>query len=137
MEIENIFNPEKNSSFQHGNARRWILTREDQASSSDGLQPFMIGTSVFKITSQPGGSGFFECINDQSSANLLFDTAKNWLASEGMQAMDGPINFGENFVNWGLLVEGFMQQGYGMPYNFPYYRQLFENYGFKTYFEQY
>ena len=51
--------------------------------------------------------------------------------------MDGPINFGENFVNWGLLVEGFMPQGYGMPYNFPYYRDLFENYGFKTYFEQY
>jgi hypothetical protein len=54
-----------------------------------------------------------------------------------MQAMDGPINFGENFVNWGLLVDGFKPQGYGMPYNFPYYRELFENYGFKNYFEQY
>jgi hypothetical protein len=76
-------------------------------------------------------------VNDQASADLLFDTAKEWLDSQGMKAMDGPVNFGENFVNWGLLVEGFMQQGYGMPYNFPYYRQLFENYGFRTYFEQY
>ena len=54
-----------------------------------------------------------------------------------MEAMDGPVNFGENYVNWGLLVEGFMPQGYGMPYNPPYYLQLFENFGFKVYFEQY
>jgi hypothetical protein len=54
-----------------------------------------------------------------------------------MEAMDGPINFGENDVNWGLLVEGFMQQGFGMPYSKKYYRNFFEEYGFKKYFEQY
>jgi hypothetical protein len=54
-----------------------------------------------------------------------------------MEAMDGPVNFGENFVNWGLLVEGFMPQTYGMPYNFQYYKELFENYGFRLYFNQY
>ena len=63
--------------------------------------------------------------------------AKNWLASNGMEAMDGPVNFGENDNNWGLLVDGFMQQGYGMPYNKKYYREFFEDYGFKNYFEQY
>jgi hypothetical protein len=54
-----------------------------------------------------------------------------------MQAMDGPINFGENLINWGLLAEGYMQQGFGMPYNKPYYVGLFENYGFQIYFKQY
>jgi hypothetical protein len=54
-----------------------------------------------------------------------------------MEAMDGPINFGENDNNWGLLVEGFMQQGYGMPYHKRYYRDFFGEYGFKVYFEQY
>ena len=51
--------------------------------------------------------------------------------------MDGPVNFGENDNNWGLLVEGFMQPGFGMPYNKKYYRSFFEEYGFKNYFEQY
>ena len=51
--------------------------------------------------------------------------------------MDGPINFGENYLNWGLLAKGYMPQGYGMPYNPPYYVELFKNYGFKVYFEQY
>ena len=36
-----------------------------------------------------------------------------------MEAMDGPVNFGENMINWGLLVKGFMPQGFGMPYNKP------------------
>jgi hypothetical protein len=54
-----------------------------------------------------------------------------------MEAMDGPINFGENDNNWGLLVEGFMQQGIGMPYHKKYYRDFFESYGFRNYFEQY
>jgi hypothetical protein len=136
MEIENIFNPGKNSGFGHGDARRWILTTED-GKPAGRIAAFYDKNKCYHNPQPTGGIGFFECINDQSSANLLFDTAKNWLASQGMMAMDGPVNFGENFVNWGLLVEGFMQQGYGMPYNFPYYRQLFENYGFRTYFEQY
>jgi hypothetical protein len=136
MEIENTFNPEKNSCFKHGDARRWILTTQ-QGELAGRIAAFYDKNKCFQNLQPTGGIGFFECVDDQSSANLLFDTAKDWLTSQGMKAMDGPINFGENFVNWGLLVEGFMQQGYGMPYNFPYYRQLFEQYGFKTYFEQY
>jgi hypothetical protein len=50
--------------------------------------------------------------------------------------MQAPINFGENYNYWGLLVEGFMHQAYAMPYNFPYYQKLFENYGFRNYFGQ-
>jgi len=136
MEIENIFRPEKNTCFKHGDARRWILTN-DQSELTGRIAAFYDRNKAFHSLLPTGGIGFFECINDQQSASLLFDTAKGWLISQGMQAMDGPINFGENFVNWGLLVEGFVPQGYGMQYNFPYYRELFENYGFKTYFKQY
>jgi hypothetical protein len=45
--------------------------------------------------------------------------------------MDGPINFGERDKFWGLLTEGFIEPLFGMNYNFPYYKDLFENYGFK------
>ena len=80
--------------------------------------------------------GFFECINDKKAAFLLFDTCKAWLEERGMEAMDGPINFGENDNFWGLLVEGYMPQSYGMNYNFPYYKSFFEDYGFQSYYEQ-
>jgi len=136
MEIENTFNPAKNSSFQHGGARRWVM-KDEKGNLIGRIAAFYDRNKALQNSLPVGGIGFFECINDQKVSDKLFDAAKDWLNAEGMKAMDGPVNFGENFVNWGLLVDGFMQQGYGMPYNFPYYKELFENYGFKTYFEQY
>ena len=136
IEIENIFNPLKNNCFKHGNASRWVL-RDDFGHLIGRIAAFYDKNKAFHNPQPTGGIGFFECIDDQQSANLLFQTAREWLEANGMQAMDGPINFGENFVHWGLLVEGFTQQGYGMPYNLPYYKELFENYGFRNYFEQY
>ena len=60
-----------------------------------------------------------------------------WLASRGMEAMDGPINFGPRDTWWGLLVEGYeFQPLYANPYNPPYYKELFEHYGFRNYFNQ-
>lgn len=136
MEIENIFNPQTNSCFSHGDAARWLL-KDDSDNLIGRIAAFYDKTKAFNNPQPTGGIGFFECVNNQDAANLLFDTAKKWLKKHGMEAMDGPINFGENFIYWGLLVEGFTNQGYGMPYNFSYYKDLFENYGFKNYFEQY
>jgi hypothetical protein len=50
--------------------------------------------------------------------------------------MDGPVNFGETDKYWGLLVDGFTHPAYEIAYNFPYYQELFGNYGFKTYYNQ-
>jgi hypothetical protein len=54
-----------------------------------------------------------------------------------MEAMDGPINFGPRDRWWGLLVEGYDREpNYQCTYNFPYYKDLFEAYGFQVYFYQ-
>src|SRR5690606_14075804 len=86
---------------------------------------------------QVGGMGFFECINDREAAAILFDACRNWLEEKGMKVMEGPVNFGDRDRWWGLLVDGFMPPNYCMPYNPPYYRELFEAYGFRNYFDQY
>jgi hypothetical protein len=135
VEINGIFNPESNKKFQHGDAIRWILT-DDKGEIIGRIAAFFDKHLMGHFKFPTGGCGFFECINDQSAANMLFDAAKNWLLEKGMKAMQGPINFGENYNHWGLLIEGFRPQTYAMPYNFPYYRDLFENYGFQNYFEQ-
>ncbi len=136
VEIENIFDPGNNSCFQFGEATRWIL-KDDKGKLIGRVAAFYDKRKMNNSYVTSGGAGFFECINDQEAANKLFDTAKEWLANKGMKAMDAPINFGENLFHWGLLVEGFQQQGIGMPYNHAYYKNLFENYGFQNYFEQY
>ncbi len=134
--VEDTFTPEKNKTFKNGKAIRWVLT--DENNKLLGRIAAFINFNTARTYDQPtGGCGFFECIDDQKAANILFNAAVEWNKANGMEAMDGPVNFGENYLNWGLLVDGFMPQGYGMPYNPPYYLKLFENFGFKVYFEQY
>lgn len=76
-----------------------------------------------------GFFGFFECINDQSVANALFDRAKAFLKERGATSMRGPANPSVN-DDWGFLIEGFeLPPVIMMPYNPPYYPQLAEQYG--------
>ncbi len=133
--VENTFDPEKNIRFQTGDAVRWLLRSNGECIGR--IAAFYDEKYASGYDQPTGGCGFFECINDQKAANLLFDTAKNWLQDKGMEAMDGPINFDENFFFWGLLTEGFTPQSFGMQYNPEYYLGLFENYGFKTYYKQF
>lgn len=133
-EIEAIFDPAKNPYFKHGEVERWILT--DDNNILTGRIAAFIDFNMAKSYDQPtGGIGFFECINDKSASTLLFDTAREWLRSRGMEAMDGPINFGETDKYWGLLVGGFTHPSFEVPYNPPYYQELFEAYGFNTYYK--
>jgi len=134
--VEENFNPEKNSFYKHGKAIRWVLV--DTKGRPIGRIAAFIDLDKAHVFEQPTGNiGFFECINNKEAASVLFDAARNWLKNEGIEAMDGPANMGENYMNHGLLADGFMPQGFGMPYNPPYYIDLFEAYGFKVYYEQY
>lgn len=135
-EMESIFDPAKNISFRTGEAIRWIL-RDDQENLIGRVAAFYQEGRKDLEDRPIGGMGFFECIDNKDAAFLLFDAAREWLQEKGMAAMDGPINFGENDSNWGLLVDGFTHPGFGMPYHKPYYRKFFEDYGFQNYFEQY
>ncbi len=76
-----------------------------------------IDYEIARNNEQPtGGVGFFECINSPEAATQLFDTAKEWLQQRGMEALDGPINFGDRDRWWGLLVEATTHQLlHGLP----------------------
>ena len=134
-EINRIFSKKGNKLFEAGDACRWILYKEDNLIGR--IAAFHSELSSFKEEFPLGGIGFFECVNNQEAGFLLFDTAKKWLQQEGMEAMDGPINFGERNAWWGCMVKGFFQPAYMMPYNPPYYQKFFEDYGFKLYFKQF
>ena len=135
-EVEAVFDPKKNSSFRHGEAIRWVL-RDDAGRPIGRIAAFVDFDRAKRKDPAEGGIGFFECPDDQVAADFMLDAAREWLAARGVQAIDASVNFGANFMNWGVLVEGFMPQGYGMPYNKPYYARLFETYGFREFFRQF
>ena len=77
QDIENIFDPKKNKYFKHGEAIRWIL--QDESGQTIGRVAAFINHETANKEDQPtGGMGFFECIEDEPAAFMLFETCKNW-----------------------------------------------------------
>ncbi|MFB9844791.1 hypothetical protein [Mucilaginibacter ginsenosidivorans] len=78
-----------------------------------------------------GFFGFFDCINDQETANLLINTAIDWLKEKKVVKIIGPVNPSTN-ETCGLLIKGFDSPPMVMmTYNPPYYVDLLEKAGFK------
>lgn len=135
-DINEVFDKSKNKAFRFGEIIRWVL-KDDAGKLIGRIAAFVNKKYKNKGDEVPiGGIGFFECINDQAAADLLLDNAKHWLISKGMEAMDGPVNFGERDRWWGMITEGYFEPLYCMNYNPPYYVTLFEQYGFKVFYNQ-
>ena len=133
-DINSVFDPKTNKAFRKGDVKRWILKNNNE---TIGRIAAFYSSKNDKEKLRVGGCGFFECIDDEEAAKMLFDTAKNWLEKNGYNSMDGPINFGERDKWWGCLVEGFdIDPNYLQNYGKVYYQKLFENYGFQLLFRQ-
>ncbi|MFA6469639.1 MAG: hypothetical protein WCW35_12130 [Bacteroidota bacterium] len=129
MDREKLIDKKKNPFYQHSRMELYLAER-------DGMMVGRIGAIVNdnhnkEHNDKVGFFGFFECINDQEVANALFDTAKKYLLSQGMNAMRGPANPSVN-DEYGLLVDGFDSPPVVlMTYNPQYYETLILNYGLK------
>lgn len=135
-DIQQVFDSHKNAFFKHGECMRWLL--QDDRGETVGRVAAFIDRNILDVYEQPtGGMGFFECINDKQAAFQLFDACKIWLEERGIEAMDGPVNFGPRLQWWGLHVQGDKRPVYGMFYHHFYYRRFFESYGFQVFFKQF
>ena len=136
-DISNVFDANKNTSFHQGSCIRWLLMEKGEVIGRIAAFTFLRPQNG-NDTEIAGGIGFFECIDRQEAADLMFDAAKDWLENKGCTYMDGPINFGKRDSWWGLLTKGYeLEPNYHGNYHMPYYKSLFENYGFKIYYEHY
>lgn len=122
-EVKTRLNPKKNPYFRHAKAALFIASR---GSTVVGR----ITAQVCQLTQEHQGEGtghfgFFESDNSPETAKALFDTAADWLRSEGMTRMVGPFNLSIN-EEAGLLVEGFHRPPFiFMSHNPDYYDSLF------------
>jgi len=73
----------------------------------------------------------FESIDDQATADALFEAAADWLRTRGRNEIMGPIDYSTNYV-CGLLIDGFkFPPTLLTSHNPPYYRALLERSGFE------
>jgi hypothetical protein len=115
----------KNKAYDGSNLKCWVVLEEGERPVGR-IAAFIDRARNEELELPVGGLGFFESIENDAVAERLFTAAEDWLRGEGMQAVDGPINFGERDKFWGLLTRGWYRPVYQETYNPPYYQRLFE-----------
>ncbi len=124
-DIASRFDPAKNPALEKGAACRWILREGENVLGR-------IAAFHYGAEDREAGMGFFECIDNEQAAAMLFDTAAEWLRRQGHHRCEAPVNFGQRESYWGLLVDGFERPSFQDNYQLPYYKKLFEAYGFEV-----
>ncbi|MDR2828760.1 MAG: hypothetical protein LBV51_05000 [Acholeplasmatales bacterium] len=74
---------------------------------------------------------YLDTNNDIETFSALFDYLKSWALKRGCKNLVGPLGFNDTDRE-GMLIEGFDTRGtFVSLYNYPYYLDLMEKYGFK------
>ncbi|HEY7750950.1 MAG TPA: hypothetical protein VH917_01570, partial [Ignavibacteriaceae bacterium] len=104
MEQRNLLDRNKNPFFKNAEAEYFLAERDGKIVGR--IAAVKNDLHLKYHNDESGQFGFFECINDQQVADLLFNTAKDWLRSKGLKYMNGPANPSSNDV-YGMLIDGF------------------------------
>ena len=129
MDREKLIDKKKNPFYSHSQMELFLAERNGEVVGRIGA--IVNDNHNKEHNDKVGFFGFFECVNDQDVANALFDEAKKYLRSKGMNAMRGPANPSVN-DEYGLLVDGFDSPPVVlMTYNPKYYETLITTYGLK------
>jgi len=125
-----LLNRSKNPFFQHAEAAYFLAEHDGRVAGRIAA----IANQLHNEThhDKVGFFGFFECEDNQATADALFEQAGEWLRTRGFDIMRGPASFSVN-DECGILVDGFeTPPALMMPHNPPYYVRLVEGAGFAT-----
>jgi hypothetical protein len=125
-----LLHPHKNPYHQHSRTQLFLALNDQQevvgriaASVDDNFIAFWLAAVGF--------FGWFECVNDPTVAQALFQAAEQFLQAEGMTSVRGPASFTSNDDCFGFLADGFeTPPRIAMTYNPPYYLALAEHAGY-------
>lgn len=124
-----MMDPKRGFFFEHGEAQYYLALRNGRPVGRISAHINRLHDERYQDST--GFFGFFECEDDQETANALFDAAADWLRKRGRTRLRGPLSF-SIYDEVGLLIEGFDTLPALMQvHNPPYYERLHEAWGFK------
>ena len=127
-ERKKLLSVTKNPIYQHSKIEMFLAERDGEVVGR--IAAITNGNHNKKYNDKVGFFGFFECENNQDTANKLFDVAHTWLKEKGMNAVRGPVNPSMN-DEAALLVDGFDEPPVLLTtYNPRYYMTLIEGAGY-------
>lgn len=129
VDVKMMLNREKHPFYEHADAEFLIARRDGEVV---GRLAMLVNHSFNGYHDKKQAQFYlFECIDDQETANALFNCGFEWAHERGLDEVVGPKGLSA-FDGYGIQVEGFQhrQMMTMMNYNFPYYQRLVENIGF-------
>jgi hypothetical protein len=129
LDIRIMLNKEKHPFYEHSEAEFFVAKEDGKLVARIGL----LENKPYNIYHSKKQASFylFECVDDHSVANKLFEFSFDWVKKRKLNKLVGPKGFSP-FDGYGLLVEGFehRQMMTMMNYNLPNYPKFLENIGF-------
>lgn len=130
VDIKTMMNPGKHPYYEHSEAEFFIAEKDGEVLGRIAA----LENKPFNQYHDAKDAEFylFDCVNNQDVANSLFETVFDWAKARGLNKLVGPKGFGP-LDGYGIQIEGYKhrQMMNMMNYNYPYYRDLVENLGFK------
>jgi len=122
-------NPLTNPAFEEATAQFWIAILNGKVVGRIGA---IINHGYNQERNEMMGRfSRFECIDDPDVAHALLKTAEDFLRSQGMVGVYGPLGF-NNLDHQGMLVEGFEYlPSIASEFHKPYYQNLVESAGYE------
>ncbi|MBN2044186.1 MAG: hypothetical protein JW757_04125 [Anaerolineales bacterium] len=122
-------NPAEHPFYQHSTCEFYVA--EDQRGKVLGRIALQHNTRHNEqLGLNAGIISFFEVVDDQAAANLLFEKAEAWARAKGFNTLEGPKGL-LNTESGGVLIEGFEHSpAMNVPYNYDYYQKFYEDFGF-------
>jgi hypothetical protein len=130
LDMNAMLNPRKHPFYEHSEADFFIAVRDGHDVGRIGALENTRYNEYHKI--REGQFYLFECVDDPEAAQALFETAFEWAAKRGLNAVVGPKGLGP-FDAYGFLEKGFehRQTMTMLNYNPPYYIDMAVRAGFK------
>jgi ribosomal protein S18 acetylase RimI-like enzyme len=129
-ELNKQFDRKRNPFFKHGDIVSYIALRDKKVIGRiTAIQDTQYNSFYSDRT---GFFGFFECINDESVAKLLFEKVEAWIRERELNEVVGPLNFTMfDGFSPGAMISGFDTPPFIlMSHNPPYYKDLVESAGY-------
>ncbi len=121
--------PEFNPAFRFCKAKFWLAYKNDKCVGRIGA---IINEDYNKKTGEKAGRfSRLEFFDDEEVVKGLLQTAEEWLKTQGMTKVLGPLGF-TNLDHQGMLVEGFDHlPSAASEYHLPYYKEHMEKLGYQ------
>jgi len=124
---------DSNPAFDFCDAKFWLAYKGNEAVGRIGA--IINRKDIEKTGEKVGRFSRFETINNFEVANALLTTAEDWVKSQGMETVRGPLGF-TNLDHQGMLIEGFDHlPSIASEYQMPYYQELVEKAGYQKHID--